>query len=266
MTNAPNDPTASGAIADAAPTASTPPGDATTYDAIVVGAGFAGLTAARELGAAGKRVLVLEGRDRIAGRTWLDERMGLPLELGGTWVHWTQPYVWAELRRYGIGIAPSPEPQRAYWWDGTHTRTGDPDELLALIGVGKARLTERSREVFPQPFDVATAPGIDADALATLDRVTVLDAIAELELPDVERRLLTSFQALNFNGKLDDAAFTQLLRWVALTNGDWELCFEACASFKIDGGTRALSDAMHEAARAAGAENEFGADGCTSTT
>ena len=88
------------------------------YDVIVVGAGFAGLTAARELSHAGRRVAIVEARDRIGGRTWLTQRMGLNLELGGTWVHWTQPYVWAELRRYGIGLAPSPVHEKASWWNG----------------------------------------------------------------------------------------------------------------------------------------------------
>ena len=40
------------------------------YDVIVVGAGFAGATAARECATRGLRTLVLEGRDRVGGRTW----------------------------------------------------------------------------------------------------------------------------------------------------------------------------------------------------
>ena len=84
------------------------------HDAELIGVGV--LIAARELSRAGRRVLVLEGRDRIGGRNWLAERMGAELELGGTWVHWTQPHVWAELTRYGLETTPSPEPERAFWW------------------------------------------------------------------------------------------------------------------------------------------------------
>ena len=85
-------------------------------DVIVIGAGFAGLTAARELSRRGHSVVVLEARDRIGGRTWTTERLGRTLELGGTWVHPTQPHVWAEITRYGLEVVASPEPQRAYWW------------------------------------------------------------------------------------------------------------------------------------------------------
>ena len=73
------------------------------YDVIVVGAGFAGATAARECATRGLRTLVLEGRDRIGGRTWTKTFSdGEIVDVGGHFVHWFQPHVWAEITRYGL--------------------------------------------------------------------------------------------------------------------------------------------------------------------
>lgn len=48
----------------------------------------------------GLRVLLVEARDRIGGRSWSSNIEGYPFEMGGTWVHWHQPHVWREISRY----------------------------------------------------------------------------------------------------------------------------------------------------------------------
>lgn len=59
------------------------------YDVVVIGTGFAGLIAARNLSQRPNlKVLLLEGRDRIGGRTWTAKALGEEFEMGGTWVHW----------------------------------------------------------------------------------------------------------------------------------------------------------------------------------
>jgi monoamine oxidase len=65
---------------------------AAAHDVIVVGGGFAGVTAARECALRGRRsVLLLEARDRLGGRTWSAEWKGTAIEYGGAWLHWHQP-------------------------------------------------------------------------------------------------------------------------------------------------------------------------------
>ena len=54
---------------------------------VVVGAGVAGLAAARELADAGAEVVVLEARDRIGGRIFTDRSTGQPVDLGASWIH-----------------------------------------------------------------------------------------------------------------------------------------------------------------------------------
>ena len=79
-----------------------------SVDIVVIGGGFAGITAARDLKHRGLNVLLLEARDRLGGRTWFKEVNGFHVELGGTWIHWTQPFVWAEKERYGLEVQETP--------------------------------------------------------------------------------------------------------------------------------------------------------------
>ena len=70
------------------------------YDVAVIGGGFAGVIAARDLSVKGHSVVLIEARDRVGGRTWTGPGLGRQLEYGGTYVHWTQPNMWQELQRH----------------------------------------------------------------------------------------------------------------------------------------------------------------------
>jgi len=56
------------------------------YDVIVIGGGFAGLVAARDISREKLKILIVEARDRIGGRTWTAKALGEEFEMGGTWV------------------------------------------------------------------------------------------------------------------------------------------------------------------------------------
>lgn len=71
-------------------------------DTIVVGAGIAGLTAARALAEAGVCVTLLEARNRIGGRILTSHSSGQPIELGAEFVHGRPPELWALIREAAL--------------------------------------------------------------------------------------------------------------------------------------------------------------------
>jgi monoamine oxidase len=79
-------------------------GTSDRFDVVIVGAGLAGLTAARRLTAAGRSVVVLEARDRVGGRT-LNHQVtaGVVTEMGAEFVGPTQDRILALAKEVGVG-------------------------------------------------------------------------------------------------------------------------------------------------------------------
>jgi monoamine oxidase len=73
---------------------------------LIIGAGLAGLAAARRLADAGIRVLVLEARDRIGGRvhTIHDPRLAIPIELGAEFIHGRPRELWEIVHQENLVV------------------------------------------------------------------------------------------------------------------------------------------------------------------
>jgi len=76
-------------------------------DVVVVGAGYAGLTAARELARKGRDVRVVEARGRVGGRIWSVEHPGHRLDVGGAWIGPRQDAVRNLAREFGVELYPT---------------------------------------------------------------------------------------------------------------------------------------------------------------
>ncbi len=75
-----------------------------SFDVIVIGAGIAGLTAARDLCAAGVRVALVEARARVGGRIYTDHTLGYPVELGAEFIHGRPKETFDLVEKFGLSV------------------------------------------------------------------------------------------------------------------------------------------------------------------
>ena len=170
---------------------------------VVVGAGIAGLAAASRLRRAGIACVVLEARDRIGGRLHTVDLAGVPVDLGGSWIH--HP-IGNPLSKFcdEYGIARDP---------------GDPMPSLSAYDQVERRRLDRAE------VEASLLPAFDAfqDAVDTLrDRLpsdaTALDAIeayvAERGFTGAVARRVRQELRAEIEADAADRADNQSLRWL----------------------------------------------------
>ena len=216
-------------------------------DVVVVGGGFAGVTAAREAALRGARTLLLEARDRLGGRTWTAPWEGLDIELGGGWVHWHQPHTWSELVRAGLEVEVGEETEVAAWYVGDERRTGTIAERDAIAERGWNAFVEGVEDLLPLPHD----PLARIDRLARIDGMSIAERMAELELTGEERDVLVAELESLSSGPLESSGAVSVLRWHALSGYSLALTQYTGGRVTIARGTGALLAAI-----AAGAQFE----------
>jgi monoamine oxidase len=218
-------------------------------DVLVLGAGFAGIAAARDLREAGRSVIVLEARDRIGGRTWYREipGTGVEAEYGGMFFsRATQPRLAAEIERYGIGVTPMAQPETIARIRGSQRTEGRPtiDRLLEAL----------------QASRMSDALAATAKAFASEDRTSLADQdmtaaswIDELGADEEAADLFRAFTSSMGGAPLDRLSILPLL-WDMI-----ELEYFNIVDVFLDvgelftDGTKSLIDAM-----AAGLDIRFG--------
>lgn len=209
------------------------------YDVIVIGGGFSGVTAARDCRKNNLRTLLLEAKSRLGGRTFDTQFRGHHIELGGTWVHWTQPAVWSEIQRYGIAIEETPGaiPDRVVVVDGAERSDFASASRLEEIGAAMTGYFAESGLVWERPYDSPYR----WKEIEQRDAMSAADRLAQLKLNSMQRGFLVSVLETMAHCPVEQASYVEMLRWYALSLNSWATAVDALSRYKMAGGTGALA-------------------------
>lgn len=221
-------------------------GTQNTYDAIVIGGGLAGLRAARDIGDAGKSVLLLEAQDRLGGRVRYDRFADTDsyVEYGGGWINPRyHELVAGEIDRYSLPIAGNDLEPTAYRWlsQGQIVTGPSPFEVksFASLESGLYATIEAAKRINPDlPWDEQDLEDLDVSWEAFVKSLVLA--------PEVEEFFLT----WTSGSKAHETNALDVLTWVAVfDNSPWSLYAEGHVN-RFVGGTKALVDALAESSGA----------------
>jgi monoamine oxidase len=187
-------------------------------DVVVVGAGFAGLTAARRLTALGHAVTVLEGRDRVGGRSYTTTIAGVPVDMGGTFVGPTQTEVNGLAREVGCPTVPTyGRGKNLIRWRGrvrSYRSTIPKLSILELVDVSRIqwRFERLARQIsLSEPWQARIAERLDQQTLERWLRSVHAGAST--------RDLMAIMSRVTWGCEPDDVSMLHAVRYVKAAGG-----------------------------------------------
>lgn len=190
----------------------------TNADVVVVGAGFAGLAAARQLHSLGHEVLVLEGRDRVGGRSSTTTIAGVPVDLGGTFVGPTQDAVLKLAAELGCATVPTySRGKNLIRWHGkvrSYRATIPKLSIIELVDISRIqwRFERLRRQVqVSEPWIGATA--------RKLDQITMERWLRSVHAGASTRNLMAIMSRVTWGAEPDQVSMLHAVRYISAAGG-----------------------------------------------
>ncbi|MYT23585.1 FAD-dependent oxidoreductase, partial [Streptomyces sp. SID7760] len=190
----------------------------TTVDVVIVGAGFAGLSAAERLVSTGRSVLVVEGRDRVGGRSFSGEVAGVKVDLGATWVARRHTAIRDLADRMGCTTTGQFDRGRNVLWMAGRRRTysGTIPKVSPAVLVDMARM-QRAVNKLVATIDVNAA--WDTPGAGRLDAISFGEWLdRKCALPGT-RALMTIVSKVQWGCTPGDVSLLHVMRYIRAAGG-----------------------------------------------
>ncbi len=188
------------------------------HDVVVIGAGLAGLTAARELTARGYDVAVLEGRDRVGGRTFSGTLAGVPVDRGASFVGPTQDAVLKLAADLGCPTTPTYHAgANLIRWRGRVHRYSGTIPKLGLIGLLDIGRIQWQFERIARGISI-TEPWTSKNA-AKLDAISLGGWLRSIKATAGSRDLMAIMARVTWGAEPDEVSMLHALRYVKTSGG-----------------------------------------------
>lgn len=229
-------------------------------DVVIIGAGFAGMTAARRLAEAGRSVVLLEARDRVGGRTETIDVDGIALDVGGQWAGPGQVGLYALAEELGVEtFTQHTAGESVLLRDGQPQRLGDladafsHDAIVAyLTAVGT--LDELSATVpVEAPWQAPDALELDSQTMASWMQLNMASSEAR-DLLRLGIQAVFATEPANLSVLHHCFYLASAGGWGPLTDTEG-----GAQQDRFVGGTRGISQGLAGLAEAAGVDLRLGA-------
>ncbi|ERI50776.1 hypothetical protein N878_07885 [Pseudomonas sp. EGD-AK9] len=131
-------------------------------------------------------------------------------------------------------------PETVIWVTENQVKRAPAAEAFEIFGAACNEYYKEAQSIYPRPFD----PFFAEKTLRQMDGLSAAEYLEKLSLSQEQKDMMDSWLSGNGHNYPETIAYSEIMRWFALSNFNMPTMFDAIARYKIKSGTRSLLDAM----------------------